>query len=147
MRLVWRTQVRLRFLPNRWGLGLVNPKDLPQTWREQADGYERDGVLVRADVLVRRMAAELEAALDSYENKALRLSEAASESGYSEDGLARLVRERKIPNAGRQHAPRIRRCDLPRKPDGDVAVVAQSLDLKEQIARSIVNTGNGGHDD
>ena len=124
----------------------MNPRDLPQAWREQADGYECDGVLVRADVLVRRMAAELEAAFDSFENKALRLNEAASESGYSKDGLARLVRERKIPNAGRKSAPRIRRCDLPRKPNGGVAVIAKSVDFKEQIARSIVNTGNGGHD-
>ncbi len=119
-------------------------ESLAAAWREQADGYERDGVLVRADVMVRRMAAELEAAFGSYENKALRLSEAAAESGYSKDGLARLVRQRKIPSAGRKNAPRIRRCDLPRKPSGDVPTTAQSLHSKEQIARSIVNTGNGG---
>jgi len=57
------------------------------------------------------MLAELGAALE-----ALSLPQAASESGYSADHLAREVRVGRIPNAGRRGAPRIRRGDLPRKP-------------------------------
>ena len=54
-----------------------------------------------------RCADELEATLS--------LVEAASESGYSADHLGRLVRDGKIPNAGRPGAPRIARKHLPRK--------------------------------
>jgi hypothetical protein len=36
-------------------------------------------------------------------------------SGYSADHLGELVREGKIPNAGRKNAPLIRRLDLPMK--------------------------------
>ena len=43
------------------------------------------------------------------------LAQAAVASGYSADHLGREVREGRIPNAGRPHAPRIRRANLPRK--------------------------------
>lgn len=61
------------------------------------------------------MAADLESALREMEQEALPLAEAAAESGYSGDHLGRLVREGVIPNAGRKHAPRICRSDLPRR--------------------------------
>jgi hypothetical protein len=35
------------------------------------------------------------------------LAEASAQSGYSQDHLARLIREGRLPNAGRPHAPRI----------------------------------------
>jgi hypothetical protein len=63
-----------------------------------------------------RAADELEAALRQQEVEELSLSAAARESGYTRDHLSRLIREGKIPNAGRRNAPRIRRADLPRKP-------------------------------
>jgi hypothetical protein len=52
---------------------------------------------------------ELEAALHDSEEELLDLQEAAPESGYSPDHLGRLVRDGKIPNAGRRNAPKIRR--------------------------------------
>ncbi len=55
---------------------------------------------------------ELEAALG---HTVLTLTEAAATSGYSADHLGHLVREGKIPNAGRPGAPRIALRDLPRK--------------------------------
>lgn len=60
-------------------------------------------------------AAELAAAQDAAEAEALTLREAMIESGLSEDHLRKLVAAGRIPNAGRKHAPRIRRADLPRK--------------------------------
>jgi hypothetical protein len=61
-------------------------------------------------------ADELQRALRAAEADILTVPEAARESGYSADRLKELIREGKIPNAGRKHAPRIRRGDLPRKP-------------------------------
>ncbi len=61
-------------------------------------------------------ALELEQALRAAELEALTLRQASRESGYDEDYLGEMVREGKIPNAGRKHAPRILRRDLPRKP-------------------------------
>jgi hypothetical protein len=49
------------------------------------------------------------------------LTEAARESGYSVEYLGRLVRHGMIPNPGKKGSPRIRRCDLPRKPGGAAA--------------------------
>ena len=45
----------------------------------------------------------------------VRCPEAARRSGYSADHLGRLVRDGKIPNAGRPGAPSIARRGLPRK--------------------------------
>ncbi len=65
------------------------------------------------------------------------------------DHLGRLVRDGTIPNAGEPYAPRIRRCDLPRKPGFDAPAVDKEtirVGLKEQIARSIAESNTGGSD-
>jgi len=61
------------------------------------------------------MLAELDTLVSDSANEALSLRQAAAESGYSADHLAREVRAGRILNAGRRGAPRIRRGDLPRK--------------------------------
>jgi hypothetical protein len=63
-------------------------------------------------------AAELEQALASVGNDALTLKQAARLTGLTAGHLGDLVRAGKIPNAGRKHAPRIRRSDLPAKVTG-----------------------------
>jgi hypothetical protein len=73
----------------------------------------------------------------------LNLRQASAESGYSPDHLGRLVRDGKIPNAGRPNAPRIRRTDLPRKASA-LRAEAGRLNLlgatPGQIARAVVNS-------
>jgi hypothetical protein len=94
--------------------------ELPGTWRREAAARRRfgpDPVATALDVCAR----DLEAALHNHDDVPLTLTQAASESGYSEDHLERQVREGKIPNAGRPNAPRVRRGDLPRKPVRKVA--------------------------
>ena len=49
----------------------------------------------------RRPRGGLEEALAAENDEVLTLQRAAAESGYSADHLGRLVREGKIPNAGR----------------------------------------------
>jgi hypothetical protein len=60
-------------------------------------------------------ASLVERALHEQAEERLTLAEASARSGYSQDHLARLIREGRLPNAGRPHAPRIRAADLPRR--------------------------------
>ena len=87
---------------------------LPATWRTQAKALRRYGGETPA-VALESCAAELEATLRERDETTLSLTEAARESGYSADHLGRLVRDGRIPNAGRPGAPRIARRHLPRK--------------------------------
>ena len=43
-------------------MNLAPLRDLADRWREEANRYEVDGAMVRADKLLRRVAAELTAA-------------------------------------------------------------------------------------
>lgn len=71
----------------------------------------------------------------------LTLTQAERLSGYSRAHLGRLIRDGKIPNAGRPNAPRVRSDDLPRKP-GHLPSQQDSSQIggtsKRQIVRSIV---------
>ena len=60
-------------------------------------------------------ASLVEHALQEQADEPLTLAEASARSGYSQDHLARLIRQGRLPNAGRPHAPRIRASDLPRR--------------------------------
>lgn len=88
---------------------------------ELAERWKADAMFLRehgageAAATAERHARELEEAIQAAEDEALTLSEAATESGYSKRRLRELVADETIPNAGRRHAPRIRRGDLPRK--------------------------------
>lgn len=58
-------------------------------------------------------AEQFRQAIDVQDDETMTLIEAASRSGYSIDHLARLIREGRLPNAGRRGAPRVRLRDLP----------------------------------
>lgn len=60
--------------------------------------------------------SQVEEALRDRADERLTLAEALLRSGYSQDHLARLVREGRIPNSGRRGSPRIRAGDLPVRP-------------------------------
>lgn len=96
-----------------------------------------------------RCARECEEAVESAVCQPLSLAQAALVSGYSGEHLAREVREGRIPNAGRKHAPRIRRGDLPRKPGAltSVPLATSIAGARRRIARAIVNPEQGVHDD
>ncbi len=89
---------------------------LNDRWREKADLFRQHGHEATARTY-EVCSAELEAALQGTEEELLDLQEAARESGYSSDHLGRLVRDGKIPNSGRRNAPKIKRSDLPRRPE------------------------------
>jgi len=88
--------------------------DLAARWRARAKEYRSDALESLAR-LCERHADELETALRAQEGKLLTLTDAAAVSGFSPDHLGRLVRDGKLPNYGRPHAPRVRLADVPRK--------------------------------
>jgi len=94
--------------------GRASVESLPVAWRKRAKALRRYGGETPA-VALDRCADDLEATLRERDETTLSLVEAARESGYSADHLGRLVRDGRIPNAGRPGAPRIARVHLPRK--------------------------------
>jgi hypothetical protein len=94
----------------------MTPIDLAASWRARAEQL-RPYAPAAAEAF-ERAAAELEGALREASDEPLTLAEASAESGYSERRLRELVAAGEIPQAGRKHAPRIRRGDLPRRPGG-----------------------------
>jgi hypothetical protein len=126
-------------------LGLdTGPAAFLAKWRAEREKLSRYGQMVDPTLLLDDVLREAELAFRAVNEGLLRLSEAAAESRYSASHLARLVRDGKIPNAGRPHAPRIRRTDLPRKVRS-VAEGPSRLHLvgasATQVARSLVNGG------
>ena len=129
------------------GVGHPSVEGLPVAWRKQAKTLRRYGGETQAIVLD-RCADELEATLHELDETTLSLVEAASESGYSADHLGRLVRDGKIPNAGRPGAPRIARMHLPRKCHSTGAPrqprLARGPGRREVSSRQIVQSIIGG---
>ena len=118
---------------------------LPADWRRQAKALRRYGGETPA-VALDRCADDLEATLRERDETTLSLVEAARESGYSADHLGRLVRDGRIPNAGRPGAPRIARIHLPRKApataEPPLAEKRRRRDVSNaQIVQSIIQKG------
>ena len=117
-------------------------RTLPATWRRRAKALRRYGVETPATAL-ERCADELDATLVERDETTYSLVEASRESGYSADHLGRLVRDGKIPNAGRPGAPRIARRHLPRKAAAPrLAEKPRQRDVSNvQIVQSIIEKG------
>jgi hypothetical protein len=117
--------------------------EVVRLWKERAATAEALADS-RGAHIVRLCAEELEEALKAAGDTVLTLPQAAAQSGYSAEHLRRLVRQEKIPNAGRKNAPRIRQADLPRKA-GDLTEHQPTLQLftatPSQIARRIAAEG------
>ena len=88
---------------------------LAECWLSTAETLE-GAFDERGAALYRRHAAELQEALREAADEVLTLSEASSESGYSESRLRHLIADGTIPQAGERGRPRVRRGDLPQKP-------------------------------
>lgn len=105
----------------------LSPAELVDVWRARAAEL-RHFAAEGAARAFEHCAEQLAAALRRHDDETLTLAEAARESGYSAESLGRLVRRGAIPNAGREHAPRIRRSDLPHKPARVAAAPARAYD-------------------
>ena len=116
---------------------------LPADWRRQAKSLRQYGGETPAKA-IERCADDLEATLRERDETTLSLVEAARESGYSRDHLGRLVRDGKIPNAGRPNAPRIARRHLPRKAPAALPLAEEPRPRERsnvQIVQSIIERG------
>ena len=108
-------------------------------WRALREELRRLGALVDGSKLCDEVLADLDAALTAAADEILSLKQAAAESGYSADYLARLIRAGKLPNAGRPHAPAIRRRDLPRKAARPLAAASPRSYDPDADARSLAS--------
>ena len=118
---------------------------MPADWRRRAKSLRRYGGETPATA-IERCADDLEATLVERDETTYSLVEASRESGYSADHLGRLVRDGKIPNAGRPGAPRIALKDLPRKAhvpaEPRLAEKRRSGEVSNaQIVQSIIEKG------
>ena len=116
---------------------------LPADWRGKANALRRYGSETAALVLD-LCADDLDATLRERDETTLSLVEAARESGYSRDHLGRLVRDGKIPNAGRPNAPRIARRHLPRKAPAQAPLAEEPRPRERsnaQVVQSIIQRG------
>lgn len=120
-------------------------KLLTAQWRTEADTLRKRGAVAQA-VAVESCAEELERALLERDDELLNLTEAARLSGYSSEHLGRMVRDGKIPNAGRPGAPRIRLGDLPRRPRPAVARSVPGAYDPIADARKLGSRRKGGED-
>ena len=116
-------------------------RSLVARWRTEAKSLRYRGASPQAELL-ESCASDLEQLLEEWGREALTLGEAAKLSGYSAEHLGRLIRDGKIPNAGRLGAPRITCGDLPRKPDVAADTETGHISSK-QIVRSAINEGAG----
>ena len=89
--------------------------DLRTKWRARRDEFARFRAAVDGATLCGELLADLDNALLEHDDEVLTLRAAAAVSGYTVDHLARLIRQGKLPNAGRKRAPRVRRRDVPLK--------------------------------
>jgi hypothetical protein len=106
-------------------------QSLSTRWRELAASVRHFNP--GASALLERCADELDAETKAHSETTLSLEQAARTSGYSADHLGRLIRQGKLQNVGRKHAPRVREADLPRKP-----ALPPALDLVPQMGVSSV---------
>lgn len=126
-------------------IDLSRLRDLITRWREIEETLRSHGA-VQAAQATREHADQLETAINQWAEEELPLSKASELSGYSYSHLQRLVSEGTIPNAGRPGSPRIRRRDLPRRPnqeniDGDGGEDGNgSVGSRVQEARSVVDS-------
>jgi len=118
--------------------------DLQRKWRGRRDEFARLQAAVNGATLCDELLADLEEAILANSDELLTLSEAARLSGYTADHLGRLVRDGKIANAGRPHAPRIRRGALPRKHGLRDDVISRIVPSeRERIVRAVVHSKTG----
>jgi hypothetical protein len=117
------------------------PGEPPSVWRAEAERLRHYGAIGNATTL-EAAAEQLDSALRADANVHLTIARAAAESGYSADHLERLLRDGRLPNVGRKHAPRVRRVDLPRKPNATstgLTVHRPEAISKAQIARALID--------
>jgi hypothetical protein len=121
----------------------MSPDEFTAKWETEARAMAQRGALVNGAALVEEFLRDFASVVRGHGEEAVTLAQAARESGYSTDYLGLLIRQGRIPNVGRPHAPRIRRRDLPRKASrlpSDPSGPRLSGATPRQIARAVVTS-------
>lgn len=127
----------------------VAPLDvLRTTWRARREEFARFRAIVDGATLCDALLADLEFTLAARDDEALTLRDAAALSGYTADHLARLIRQGRLPNAGRKRAPLVRRRDIPLKANGtsrqaDADSYNVASDARSLVRRLRIGGGDG----
>ena len=96
---------------------MLSVAELLEKWEAEAVTMERYAD-VRGAAVCRLHVAELRDAIGVEQDQVLTLAEAALEGGYPEDHIRHMIGDGRLRNAGVKGAPRIRRADVPRRPNG-----------------------------
>lgn len=124
-------------------------EEVRDRWEARCDEYQRLGIHADGSKLIVEFLADLEALKDASTQRTVTLKEASLLSGYSPDHLGLLIRKKRIPNAGRRGAPRIRVSDLPCKPRQFLASTVSTgydvnADARNLRSRRHTGDNNGG---
>ena len=107
-------------------------RELADGWRAEAVVLRKRGATAQAEVL-ESCVADHEQVLDAWRTEELTLNQAAEESGYSYSALQQM----KDLHVGTSGSPRLRRCDLPRRPSRSSPRLANGPpDLADEILAS-----------
>ena len=105
-------------------------------WSGRLEEWRALGVQVNGEKLAAEVLSDLRLLVVA---DTVSLREAHAIGGYSLDHLARLIRQQKLTNEGRRHAPRLRRADVPIKPGHAApALLAQTPANQLSVRRRIV---------
>ena len=107
-------------------------RELANEWRADAVVLRKRGAVAQAEAL-ESCVADHEQAVQEWQNEELTLHQAAEESGYSYSALQQM----KDLHVGTSGSPRLRRCDLPRRPGRSSPRLANGEpDLADEILAS-----------
>lgn len=121
----------------------LNISDLMQKWADERDLLARFGCHVDGAKLLDTLLLDLAKVDRSLRSEVLTLPEAARESGYTVDHIGRLVREGRLTNAGRHHAPRVIRGELPTKRRQSIATPKGQAYDPDADARALLGRRGG----
>jgi acetyl-CoA acetyltransferase len=99
----------------------MTPTEIRDRWLVRRDELRRLKASVDGAALCDELLSDLEAIVSGADETPITISKAAALSGFSADHIGRLVRDGKLKNVGRKHAPRVLASELPRRAAGQVA--------------------------
>lgn len=93
----------------------MTPSEIRDRWLARRDEFRRLKASVDGAALCDELLVDLASIVNDPNEKPVSIRQAAKLSGYSEDHIGRLVRDGKLGNVGRKHAPRVLPSALPRR--------------------------------
>lgn len=92
-------------------------QEIFERWERRCSEWAQLHVQVDGKQIAQEILADLEKIAAGEGDSLLSLAQASAISGYSTDHLSKLIRAGNIPNSGRKGSPRIKRNDLPVRPN------------------------------